>query len=323
MNDGRNTVIFLAIAFFGSWLLAGAFAAFGGEWGSPASMGIGVVYMWIPGIAAIFWQKYASGGHIRKNLALYFKPNRWFFIAWIIPLLVALAAAEIGYELPWHEYSPGMEGFIERIAKFRPEAAEQIRLHADRMPFPFFWLILVQGMIGGLTVNAVVALGEEMSWRGFLQRSFSGMGFWTGSVLTGVIWGVWHAPIILMGHNYPDHPQWGVGMMVIFCVLASPLLSYVRLKAKSVAAAAIFHGTINATAGIPLVYLSGGSDLTGGITGLAGLIALALANIVLFVWEHMMSDTPFAFAEPASSAAPAGCTPETKGTGRENSNRET
>ncbi|MDD4896103.1 MAG: CPBP family intramembrane metalloprotease, partial [Atribacterota bacterium] len=109
------------------------------------------------------------------------------------------------------------------------------------------------------------------------------------SICIGLIWGLWHAPLILQGHNYPSHPQIGVIMMVIFILLLSPILSYIRLKAKSVIAAAILHGSLNATFGIPLMVIKGGNDLTVGITGLAGFVALALANLGLLIYDRYFS----------------------------------
>ena len=85
-------------------------------------------------------------------------------------------------------------------------------------------------------------LNEEIGWRGLLQRELGFMEFWKSSLTIGVIWGIWHAPIILQGHNYPEHPVIGVFMMTIWCILLAPIFSYIRLKSKSVIAAAIMHG---------------------------------------------------------------------------------
>jgi uncharacterized protein len=86
----------------------------------------------------------------------------------------------------------------------------------------------------------------------------------------------------MMSVNYPQHPWAGVLMMTAFTLLLSPLMAYITMRANSVIAAAIFHGTLNATAGLPLMVVRGGSDLTVGVTGLAGLLALLLVNLGLF-----------------------------------------
>ena len=152
------------------------------------------------------------------------------------------------------------------------------------MPVGVFWLSLLQGLIAGVSVNAVAGFGEELGWRGFLQKELAFLGFWRSSVLIGFIWGLWHAPLILQGHNYPQHPITGVLMMTVWCMLLAPIFSYVRVKARSVIAAAILHGTLNATYGLSIVLVRGGSDLTTGVTGLPGF--LVLAGVILVLWLH-------------------------------------
>jgi membrane protease YdiL (CAAX protease family) len=137
-------------------------------------------------------------------------------------------------------------------------------------------------LIAGPTVNAFFAFGEEIGWRGFLQRELAHLGFWKLSLLTGLIWGIWHTPLILQGLNYPEHPLAGVGMMIAFTTLLSPLFAYVRTRTKSVIGAAIMHGSLNAVAGISVAFVKGGSDLLVGLTGLCGLVVLSFVNVLLY-----------------------------------------
>lgn len=88
-----------------------------------------------------------------------------------------------------------------------------------------------------------------------------------------------------MGHNYPQHPQIGVLMMVVWCILLTPFHLYITIKAKSVIAAAILHGTMNATAAISIIGITGGNDLISGITGMPGFIALSVFLIILFIYD--------------------------------------
>lgn len=157
------------------------------------------------------------------------------------------------------------------------------------------WLGLAQGLVAGATVNAIAGFGEELGWRGFLLNELRHLGFWKSSAVIGSVWGLWHAPFILQGHNYPEHPVAGVFMMIVWCLLLAPILSYVRLKAKSVIAAAIFHGTINGTAGLAVMVIAGGSDLTAGVMGLPGFIVLAALNLFLFAYERFLARSPLCF----------------------------
>jgi len=159
----------------------------------------------------------------------------------------------------------------------------------------------VQILLLGPTVNALFGFGEELGWRGLLQRELAPMGFWRASLAIGLVWGLWHAPLILLGHNYPQHPQLGVGLMVLWCVLLAVPFSYVRVKSRSVVAVAILHGVLNASAGLPLMLTSGGSDLTIGVTGAAGMIALAGVAAIIAALDPHPSLEEF---DPADGTAP-------------------
>jgi hypothetical protein len=90
--------------------------------------------------------------------------------------------------------------------------------------------------------------------------------------------------VIVNGHNYPGHPLVGPIMMTLLTVLLSPLIGYVRLRAQSVFAAAVFHGTFNAAAGLA-IFLKGGTALLTGMTGVVGLATLLFADVML--WLHL------------------------------------
>ena len=136
-------------------------------------------------------------------------------------------------------------------------------------------------MVAGLTINAVFAFCEEVAWRGYLLDALKDMGFWKKALLIGFIWGLWHAPVILMGHNYPEHPVGGVFMMILFCMALAPVFQYFAEKGKSVVPVAIAHGTMNATAGLATVYLTANNDLLCGSCGLIGIIVLILADCLI------------------------------------------
>ena len=80
--------------------------------------------------------------------------------------------------------------------------------------------------------------------------------------------------------------------MIILCVLLDPIFSYVRIRANSVIAAAIIHGSLNATAGLSLMVVKGGNDLTVGAAGLAGFIVLAFVNIGLLLYDRVLAKEP-------------------------------
>jgi hypothetical protein len=85
-----------------------------------------------------------------------------------------------------------------------------------------------------------------------------------------------------------------VFLFTLVCLLLSPLLSYVRSRADTVWAAAVFHGTFNAAAGVSMLVVAG-SDLVVGVQGAAGIIVLGIANLLLLMVRR--SDPPVAVGD--------------------------
>jgi membrane protease YdiL (CAAX protease family) len=289
----RKAALFVGLTYLVSYLLVFLYSALVGSWIMPNAVVLGVVYMFVPTTVVLIVQKGIFKEPLNEPLRISFRLNRWFLVAWLLPPLIACASMAVALLLPGVHYSPEMEGMIERFGKLlRPDQIEQMRSHAHAMPIHPFWVSLGLGLIAGVTVNAVAAFGEEWGWRGLLLRELEPLGFWRCSALIGLIWGFWHAPLILHGHNYPEHPRAGVFLMTAMTVLLSPLLSYLTIRANSVLAAAIFHGTLNATAGLAIVVIRGGNDLTTGVTGLAGVTVLAVMNLGLYAFDRWSTGEP-------------------------------
>jgi membrane protease YdiL (CAAX protease family) len=291
MKAINKTTLFLILTFVISFTTAGIYKLLGGTGPGTAEFTIlGAIYMFIPAISVFIVKKIIHKDKIKTDLLISFKINKWFFVAWLLMPIIIFSTLGINLIFRNVSYNPEMTGFLDRVSNIMTlEQIEEMQASIDALPINLIWLILIQGLIAGVTINALAAFGEELGWRGFLLHAFKEMKFLKASVIIGIIWGIWHAPLILMGHNYPKHPQVGVFMMIILCILISPILLYITIKSKSVIAAAIMHGTMNATAGISIMTISGGNDLTSGIAGLAGFITLSLFLIVIFLYDYFIS----------------------------------
>lgn len=296
MKNINKTTLFLLLTFGISFSLAGIYKlSFEDLTTNRTAFTIfATAYMFIPMISAIIVKKFVHREKLGE-LLISFKINKWFFIAWgIIPVMVFLTLG-ISLLFPGVSYSSEMTDFFTRFeSMLTPDQIEQVKTSLDTLPIDFFWITLMQGLIAGVTINAIAGFGEELGWRGFLLKEFKEKSFFKASIIIGIIWGIWHAPIVLMGHNYPQHPQIGVFMMIVWTILLTPILIYITLKSKSVIAAAISHGTLNGTAGLSIMKIDGGNDLTTGVAGIAGFIALLIVLAVIFIYDfHISKDKIF------------------------------
>jgi membrane protease YdiL (CAAX protease family) len=289
----------LAVTFGFSWALGGLLFALGPQTHVAIRTGLMVIYMFGPALGAIAAQR-AAGERLFSPLSVRLKPNRWWLVAWMLPFALQPVAIAFALLMPDVQWSSDMAGFIERLAQTLPaDQVQKAKEQIDAMPRGLYWVLMaVNPLIAGVTINAVAAFGEELGWRGWLHRHLQGLGFWRRQLVVGGAWGAWHAPLILQGHNYPQHPVIGVAMMTAFCVLLAPAMDLVRMRGASVWAAAICHGTVNATAGFSIIFLRGGNDLTVGFTGLAGLLTLAALNAGLLLADRARGGALLAVSQP-------------------------
>ena len=224
---------------------------------------------------------------IRKNL-------KHILIAWFTPIiLTALGAALYFLILPGHFDQSG--GYIAAVGG--EEAVKQ--LEEQGVAYPLYVMSSVlSGVFYAPLINTVLALGEEIGWRGFLYPQLKErFGRKKGWIIGGVIWGAFHWPIIwLIGYEYgayTGNPSGYFGApvvgMLLFCVITTGWgILHDRLyeKSGSIWTPALFHGAINAAASLPFILCltdTGSARLLGpapmGI--ISGLPFLAAAAVIL------------------------------------------
>jgi membrane protease YdiL (CAAX protease family) len=157
--------------------------------------------------------------------------------------------------------------------------AGHLKPPANRPGWGMFILMILAVAALGPLINLPFALGEEIGWRGFLEPEWSRRRSMQGTWLTGVVWGLWHAPTIAMGHNYPGHPLVGIPMMIGITSFWNVFLVWCRRRSGSIWAPSLAHAGINALGGTGFLLLTPVDPRIGAPLGLIGWIpagALAL-----------------------------------------------
>jgi hypothetical protein len=256
---------FLAIAYGLSWAIAAVLWATGGIGGLRHVVG-GFAFMLGPAVAALVM---TPKDRRREVFALKPKLDRWLFTSWALPAAVVVVATLLSALLPGVRLLSPADALATQVPP------EQLGKLAAMPKGLVSAVLVVQALVMGPVLNVPFMLSEELGWRGTLWAQWKHLGFWRHALVTGAVWGVWHAPLIAMGHNYPGEPRLGIALMVVFCVLLTPALHHLRERGGTIWHACLFHGTINAGASLGAICIQTENWVGRGLVGLPGFAVLA------------------------------------------------
>jgi uncharacterized protein len=306
--DRKRILIFLLFAFGIAWLAGLIVFLTGGIVDSPeiapgltfAFILIASVYMWAPALANIFTRMLTREGWRHSLLRPRFKRSWVYWLAaWVLPAVLTIAGAAVYYAIYPQLFDPN----LERLQAMLPAEGPS--------PWIFILIQTIQAILIAPLINSFFTFGEEFGWRGYLLPKLMPLGGRMAVLISGVIWGAWHWPVIAMGHNYglnyAGWPWLGMLAMVWFTLVAGIFLSWVTLRSASVWPAVIGHAAINGIAGIAVLPLVLGGDpnlLLGpypsGIVASIGFTVVALA-----IFFHPRALAPMDPYDPPSPTATA------------------
>lgn len=244
--------------------------------------------MFFPAIGVLLTRLITKEGFKNAWLHPHFKGNiKTYLLAYFGPGILTLLGIVVYFLIFPNHYDPEF-GFIQMTL-------EAAGASADMYPMPLSTLVMVQALTGlflGPIMNFFTCFGEEWGWRGYLlPKMAEKLPPIPMLLVNGVIWGLWHAPLTALGHNYgigyPGFPFTGIAAMCCFCIIAGIFLSYVSMKTKSCIPAVLGHGAINSIAGLGMYFTKdGGNPFIGpaptGIVGAIPLIAVAIVILIFY-----------------------------------------
>lgn len=207
--------------------------------------------------------------------------TKYYLMSWLAPSILVIVGTLIYFIIFPEQYDWNMTYFHDKVTK-SGTIAEIDALRTTIISQ------LITAVILGPVVNCITCFGEEWGWRGYLlPKLIHIMPTKVAVVVSGAIWGLWHLPLIIAGHNYgidyPGYPFAGIAMMILFCIFTGIFNSYVCLKANSCIPGIIVHGAINSIAAVGVYFTyDGGNQLLGpACTGIIGMIPIIITSVVL------------------------------------------
>ncbi|MEW6239302.1 MAG: CPBP family intramembrane glutamic endopeptidase [Chloroflexota bacterium] len=296
MLDRKALTWFLIITLLISWPLFLApllFADIEPLTAQLITAGLWALAMWGPGLAAIVATLAIQKKPFRSLNLKRLGPKRYYLWAWFLPPVLSVAG--------------GLFALMFGVAKLDTEFTvirEAMAQAAGGEVVPAGLVVAAQiafAILLAPLINVLFALGEELGWRGFLLPHLMPLGQWKAILISGVIWGLWHAPAIVQGHNYPGYPVAGIFMMIVFCVLLAVIFSWLYLNTRSPWVAALAHGAVNASAGLPVLFFLPGFNMAFGGTLAAPTAWIGMA---LFIgWLVLTKRLPVRVEKEAEESA--------------------
>lgn len=270
--------------------------------GNPNTQGgiFVLTLMWSPGVAAILTQLITTRS--LRGLGWRLGTARWLGIAYILPVVYALPVYVFTWLTGWGAFRNPYDVSSLTRQYASPNLASAITVY-----------LLLNATVAWLVPNLLMAVGEEIGWRGLLAPELAKMTSFTKTALiSGIIWAAWHMPLIFLSSYHGDGTPvvYSAACFTLLLIAISFPLAWLRLKSGSLWTAAFLHASHNLFLAA-FGQLTGETGITAYIIGEFG-IGLALTSLVAayVIWRRqrgvspqsqLFASQPVAHLEPASA----------------------
>jgi membrane protease YdiL (CAAX protease family) len=190
--------------------------------------------MWCPALAGMLTLR--LNGRSIAQLGWKWGETKYQIQSWFIPLLYASIAYVIVWVAGFGTF--GNREYLDGLVR---------QMHLGGSP----WISIAVGIFltgtYGMVRGVSSALGEEIGWRGFLVPELSKTtSFTLTSLISGMVWSLWHYPILIYGDYNAGTPTWyGLTCFTVMVVSGSFIFAWMRLKSGSLWTGAILHASHN------------------------------------------------------------------------------
>ena len=254
------------------------------------------VCMFMPTIGALI-----AGANFRE---LGWKPRfgkgaRYLLIAWLAPTFFQLAGAVV--------YYIAFPDDFETAGNFVRDIDRDAYIQCQESGGSYAWYVIREVFSSFTTFfilpSAVLGLGEEIGWRGFLFPELrERLGRTKGVILGGVIHGAWHFPLMLLmgyeyGKDYIGAPVLGLFAFSIFCITTGTISNLLYEKTHCIWLCGLFHGAVNSVFDPCMLRADGHYERSvfGPMDiGLVAGIPYMIAAVVILYMQYKRDESDFA-----------------------------
>jgi uncharacterized protein len=200
-------------------------------------------------------------------------------------VLMPLIVGTVAYGIAWATGLVGFSAITPSPAELAmsPAAARLAALE----PISRFLASVALGATIFTVYGCLWTAGEEIGWRGYMLTRLIAAGVPQPLFLSGLIWAVWHFPLILSG-SYASGPSplLSAGLFIFTTVGIALVAGVSRLRSGSVWPAIVLHAAWNSIIQNPFDRSSVGPDATFwlGESGVLVAVTNLIVGVVVYRW---------------------------------------
>lgn len=279
VENQRRLILYLTFSFLLVWIPTIVYTAGGGAYESQTMYAILTYSMLCPAVGMVLTRLITREGFPMRGkdslgLGISFRKGKWRY--YLAAILLPTIYLEAGYGLFYLLF---------------PESFQPALLQETGIPKNALWLYPLATCINTCALS-VGALGEEVGWRGYMMPKLEELfGIRKAVLIGGLIWGIWHYPMIAAGHNYGTGywgaPWSGFFTFTLMTIAFNAVMTFLIQKSGSIWPAVFLHAVNNGRGSI-LGLCFDGAKLTGfaaqaPAAGLIQEIPLLLLGVTAFL----------------------------------------
>jgi CAAX protease family protein len=243
----------------------------------PTSLYVGPL-MWSPGVAALLTLRIR--GRAISSLPWQWGDWKYNRRAFMVPVFYVSAA----YVLIWILGFGGVPN-EDTLAGWAKDAG----LEGVSSSALVIIMVLLLGTVGCIRAMSTV-VGEEIGWRGFFVWELRKvLPFGGVALVSGVVWGFWHWPIVI--HYGGGDPFFQMTAFVVTITAMSTIMAYFTFKSNSMWPAIMFHAAHNVYSDKIFDPLTIKGEHTSYWTGEYGLMMpIVTSFLAIFFWRKAKTE---------------------------------
>lgn len=281
----KSVTAFLGLSYGVAWLAILIAYIAGLRYGMENMTVLLSALLFVPGLASLAVRKFIDNDFKNMRIKPNFRHNIFKYVtAYFLPAICVLCGAMLFFFI-------NPDAMDINATNTAQSLAESYSVDFETGRGIFYGQILISIAVAPLA-NILFAAGEALGWQGYLlPKLCNKFGTVKAMLISGVLWGVWYAPMIALGQNYGTdyflYPITGIVLMILFCVSVGSIMSYFTLRVGSIIPAVLIGSAVKGLASIGIYFVNSDATTLSEML-LVGPSAMGIAGMSIFILAGLM-----------------------------------